>query len=111
MAKQQQIYGSELFQHKPTLRFLIWHYFYNKFINLERHKQSIYRQDAKFIDPEMILADINTKFLAVIKDDEVVEILRMQESAANKLIDSDKLLEFDPSKKIIKIGMKIDEKD
>lgn len=111
MAKQQQIYGDELYQHKPTIRFLIWHYFYNKFINLERHKKSVYREDAKFIDPEMILANIQTKYLAVVHNGEVTEILRLQESAANKLLEADGLIEFDPTKDIVKIGMVLDDKE
>lgn len=108
MARQHKIYGDELFQHKPTIRALVWHYFYNKFINLERHKKSIYRENAQFIDPELSLKNLKTKTLAVIKDGKVVEILRMQEDAANHLLSCDGLSEFDPQKTIVRIGMELE---
>jgi hypothetical protein len=107
--RQHVVYGDSLFDHKPTLGFLVWHYFYNKFINLERHKQAIYRDKAYFLDKTISLDGISVKYLAIVIDGEVVELLKMRSETADIVLStSPKFVEFDPEKVIVKIGMKYD---
>lgn len=105
-SKQHAVYGDALFDHKPTLRFLIWHYFYNKFVDLERHKQVIYRDKAYFLDKTITMEGIEVKYLAVIVDSKVAEILKMRSATADVVKSaSDNFVEFDPETTVVKIGM------
>ena len=109
ISNQHVIYGDALFDHKPTLKFLIWHYFYNKFINTERHKQVIYRDKAYFLDKSITLDGIEVKHLAIVIDSEVVEILKMRSETAEIIKStSDKYVEFNPDTTFVKIGMTYD---
>lgn len=106
VGKQHTIYGDALFEHKPTLRFLVWHYFYNKFINLERHKQAIYREKTYFLDKSITLEGIKVTYLAVIVDAKVAEVIKMRSETANLLkAISPQFVEFDPKTIDVKIGM------
>lgn len=109
LSKQHVVYGDALFDHKPTLRFLIWHYFYNKFVNLERHKQVIYRDKTYFLDKTITMEGIEVKYLAVIIDSKVAEILKMRSSTADIVKStSEQFIEFDPEYTLVQIGMVYD---
>jgi hypothetical protein len=103
--KEYKIYGDALFEHKPTVRSLILHIFYNKFINKERSKVSVYREKASFQDPEKLLEGIETKHIAIVLDGKVKELIRLQSHAADILLSKGvKLIEFDPAKVKVKKG-------
>lgn len=120
--KEYKIYGDALFEHKPTIRSLILHIFYNKFINKERAKVSVYRENASFQDPEKLLQGMQTKHVAIVLDGKVKELIRLQSNAADILMTKGaKFIEFDPEKVRVKKGTEyknskfveenIDEKD
>ena len=109
ISNQHVIYGDALFDHKPTLKFLIWHYLYNKFINTERHKQVIYRDKAYFLDKSITMEGLQVKHLAIIVDNKVVEILKMKSETADLIKStSNQFIEFDPKTTLVKIGMTYD---
>jgi hypothetical protein len=122
LIKEYKIYGDALFEHKPTIRALLLHFFYNKFINNERSKVSVYREKASFQDPNKLLEGIETKHVAIIIDGQVKELIRLQSHAADILLSKNaKFVEFDPQKISVKKGTEyknskfvveeIDEKD
>ena len=103
--KEYKIYGDLLFQHKPTIRSLLLHLFYSKFIKRERTKLPVYRENAEFKDPSTILDGIETKYIALVSDGTVKELIRLQKHAADILLSKKtKLIEFDPEKTIVKKG-------
>jgi hypothetical protein len=104
--KEYKIYGDMLFQHKPTIRSLLLYMFYSKFIKRERTKLPVYREDAEFKDPDKILEGIETKYIALVSEGNVKELIRLQKFAADILLDKKtKLVEFDPQKTMVKKGM------
>jgi hypothetical protein len=104
--KEYKIYGDMLFQHKPTIRSLLLYMFYSKFIKRERTKLPVYREDAEFKDPDKILEGIETKYIALVSEGNVKELIRLQKFAADILLDKKtKLIEFDPQKTMVKKGM------
>ena len=108
-SKQHIIYGDALFDHKPTLRFLMWNYFYNKFITRERHKETIYRDKTYFLDKSITMEGLEVKYLAIVDDSEVLEILKMKSETADLLKSiSKQFVEFNPETTIVKVGMKYD---
>lgn len=104
--KEYKIYGDMLFEHKPTIRSLVLHILYNRFINKERAKLSVYREDAKFIDPNRNLENIETKYIAIVSDGKVKELIRLQKHAADILLSKKiKLVEFNPEEVHVKKDM------
>lgn len=104
--KEYKIYGDLLFQHKPTIRSLILHLFYSKFIKRERAKLPVYRENAEFKDPDKSLEGIETKYIALVSDGKVMELIRLQTYAADILLSKKtKLVEFDPKNTTVKKGM------
>ena len=103
--KEYKIYGDSLFQHKPTIRSLVLHIFYKKFIESERAKVSVYRENASFTDPNKILEGIETKHIAIVIEGKVKELIRLQSHAADILLSKKaKLVEFDPENVQVKKG-------
>lgn len=103
--KEYKIYGDSLFEHKPTIRSLVLHIFYKKFIESERAKVSVYRENASFTDPNKLLEGIETKHIAIVIDGKVKELIRLQSHAADILLSKKaKLVEFDPEKVQVKKG-------
>jgi len=95
-----------LFQHKPTIRSLLLHILYNKFIKNERAKLPVYREDAKFIDPDVMVGSLETKYIALVLNEEVKELIRLRTYAADILLSKEtKLIEFDPKEVQVKKGM------
>ena len=104
--KGYRIYGDLIQQHRPTIRSLILDILYKKFIKREKAKLSIYREDAKFQTPEQGPNGIPAKFLAVVIDNKVVDLLKMHPNAARNLLsEKSVVVEYDPSKIMLKIGM------
>jgi hypothetical protein len=105
--KEYKIYGDLLFQHKPTIKSLIMHILYNKFINNERAKLPVYRENAMFRDPNAQLETIPTKYIALVSDGTVKELIRLHEESANILLSKKtKMVEFSPEVNKVKKGMK-----
>jgi hypothetical protein len=105
--KEYKIYGDLLFQHKPTIRTLILHMFYSRFIKKERAKLPVYRENAEFKDPEFIPENIQIKYIALVSDGEVKELIRLQKYVADIMLSKKtKLVEFDPEQSQVKKGTK-----
>lgn len=106
IGKEVKIYGEELFAHKPTIRAIVLNYLYSKFIKRERHKNSVYREHAKFVDRSLQVGDLEITNIAIVIDNKVVEIIRMQTRAANLLMDEQaSLIEFNPQEMFVAKGM------
>lgn len=104
--KEYKIYGDMLFEHKPTIRSLILHRLYSKFIDKERAKLTVYRENAEFVDPEKLIGNIQTKYIALVSEGEVKELIRLQTSAADILLSKKtKMIEFNPEEVTVKKGM------
>ncbi len=104
--KEYKIYGDLLFQHKPTIRSLILHVLYKRFVSKERAKLPVYRENAEFKDPDKMLEGIETKYIALVLDGEVKELIRLQKYAADILLSKKiKLVEFSPEETKVKRGM------
>jgi hypothetical protein len=104
--KEYKIYGDLLFQHKPTIRSLILHILYSNFIKKERAKLPVYRENASFQDPSKNLDKIPTKYIAMVVDGKVKELIRLHENAASILMSKKtKLVEFDPQETQVKKDM------
>ena len=107
IGNEVKIYGDDLFAHKPTIKSIILNYLYSKFVKRERHKNSVYRENSKFVDRTIQVGDLEITNLAIVIDNKVVEVLRMQSRAANLLMDEDAtLVEFDPKESIVAKGMR-----
>lgn len=107
LGKEIKIYGDLLFAHKPTIRSLVINYLYSKFVKREKHKLPVYRENATFVDKSLVLKDLEVATIAIVIDNEVVEIIRMQQRAAKFLMDdAADLVEFDPESILVKKGMK-----
>jgi hypothetical protein len=105
--KEYKIYGDLLFQHKPTIRSLLLHVLYNNFIKRERAKLPVYRENASFQDPSRNLDIIPTKYVAMVSEGKVEELIRLHENAATILLSKNtKLVEFDPENIEVRKGMK-----
>jgi hypothetical protein len=104
--KEYKIYGDLLFQHKPTIRSLLLHLLYNNFIKRERAKLPVYRENASFQDPSRNLDSIPTKYIAMVSEGKVKELIRLHENAAKILLSKNtKLVEFDPAEIEVKKDM------
>jgi hypothetical protein len=84
--KEYKIYGDLLFEHKPTIRSLLLHVLYNNFIKRERAKLPVYRENASFQDPSRNLDSIPTKYVAMVSEGKVEELIRLHENAATILL-------------------------
>jgi hypothetical protein len=105
--KEYKIYGDLLFEHKPTIRSLLLHVLYNNFIKRERAKLPVYRENASFQDPSRNLDSIPTKYVAMVSEGKVEELIRLHENAATILLSKNtKLVEFDPENIEVRKGMK-----
>lgn len=110
-SKKYQIYGDLLHKHRPTIRSMIIEIIYAKFVELKRGKITVYRENA--VLPPFEEQNQNTpgvaKYIAVVSDaDEVVEILKMNENAANTLLlNNNRFISFSPDNQIVKIGAKV----
>jgi len=105
--KEFEIYGGMLLEHKPNFRSLLFNYLYENFLKRKRYKESIYLEDAKFRLPENKQVQDNLKYLAILNSKkQVIEIIRLNSETADMLLKPrNKMVEFDPKEKIVKIGM------
>lgn len=109
--KEKRIYGDVIKHYRPTIRTLIIQILEAKLFNLRRRKEPIYHEGSKFFPETDRLANMNLTYIAVIKNDTVQEMIRVNEESAKILLSkSIKFVEFDPKETIVKKGMKYKEK-
>jgi hypothetical protein len=104
--KEREAYGDLLYQHRPTIRSLLLKILQEKYFNLKRTKESFYVDSAAFVPKEDLIGQLPLKYLAVVSDNEVVEMIRLNEQTAKVMLSKKtKLVEFDPTTTIVKKGM------
>lgn len=109
--KKKYVYGDLIKQFKPTLRGLLFEVLKEKLFSLRRKKQAIYNEGSVFIPETDKFNYLPLKYIALIQDGVVVEMVRVHVDAANILTSKKtKFVEFDPKETIVKKGMSYTEK-
>lgn len=104
--KERQAYGDLIYQYRPTIRTLLLGILQEKFFNLKRTKENFYVDSAAFVPKEDLIGQLPLKYLAIVSDNEVVEMIRLNEDTAKVMLSKKtKLVEFDPITTIVKKGM------
>lgn len=105
--KEKRIYGDALKNFRPTIRTLIFQILEQKLFNLRRKKQSIYNEGSIFTPEPDRLKHMPLKYIALVNDGTVVEMIRVNQEAATILLSKKtKMVEFDPRASMVKKGMK-----
>lgn len=104
--KKKYVYGDLIKQFRPTLRSLLFEILQEKLFNLRRKKQTIYNEGSVFIPETDKFSYLPLKYIALIQDGVVVELIRVHVDAANILTSKKtKFIEFDPKETVVKKGM------
>lgn len=104
--KDLEIYGNHIFDHKPTIRSLLYEILQEKLFRIKRSKISAYQEQARFRPEEDRLKHLPLSYIAVVQDGTVKEMLRInEETAAMILSDESILVEFNPREMIVQKGM------
>jgi hypothetical protein len=106
-SKSRMLYGDLVNEFKPTIKSLIFNILYAKFVELRRAKDSFVPEDAKFRLPVESGPYTELEYLAVVKGNRVVEMIRVN-SETSKLLQSRgvKFVPFTPTEIKVKKGMK-----
>jgi hypothetical protein len=102
--KDYGVYRDTIGQFKPTIKSLVFNILYAKFLELKRTKESFYVEDASFRLPQESMPHGNLKYLAIVQNGLVKEMIRIDSGTAEILTKrGSKLIEFDPKEtKVIK---------
>jgi len=104
--KERDAYGDLIYQHKPTIRTLLIGILQQKFFNLKTAKETFYVDTATFVPKEDLIGQLPLKYIAVVSNNEVAEMIRLNEDTAKIMLSKKtKLIEFDPTTTIVKKGM------
>lgn len=105
--KKKQIYGDLIKEFRPTIRTLLLEILKQKLINLRRAKQNIYNPGSVFIPETDRFSHLPLTYLALVQDETVVEIIRVNVDASKILTSrKTKFVEFDPRETLVKKGLK-----
>ena len=105
--KEKKVYGDALRDFRPTIKTLVLQILEQTLFNLRRKKQSIYNEGSVFTPEPDRLKHMPLKYIALVNEGVVVEMIRVnQEAAAILLSKKTKMIEFDPRESIVKKGMK-----
>lgn len=106
------IYEELLNQYRPTIKSLLLEILKTKLYNLQRGKQPIIKEGATFVPAEDRLKDLPLKYIALVENDTVVEMIRINEQTADLILNKKiKMIPFNPREEIVKKGSKyIDQK-
>jgi hypothetical protein len=104
--KKKQIYGDLIKEFKPTIRGLLLQILREKLFNLKRTKQDVYNPGSVFIPETDKFSYLPLTYMALVQDNTVVELIRVNIDAA-KILTSKKtrFVEFDPKEVVVKKGM------
>lgn len=105
--KKKQIYGDLIKEFRPTIRGLLIELLRQKLFNLKRAKQTVYNPGSVFIPETDKFSYLPLTYLALVQDETVVEIIRVN-IEASKILTSKKtkFVEFDPKETVVKKGLK-----
>lgn len=105
--KKKQIYGDLIKEFRPTIRGLLLELLKQKLFDLKRTKQDIYNPGSVFIPETDRFSHLPLTYLALVQDETVVEIIRVNVDAAKILTSrKTKFVEFDPVETLVKKGLK-----
>lgn len=100
------MYGDLVNEFRPTIKSLIFNILYAKFLELRRAKEPFQPENVRFQLPTEALPYTDIKYLAVVKRNKVVEMIRVNEETANLLSSGGtKFIPFDPQEIKVKKGM------
>jgi hypothetical protein len=104
--KKKKIYGDLIKEFKPTIRGLLLQILREKLFNLKRTKQDVYNPGSVFIPETDKFSYLPLTYMALVQDNTVVELIRVNIDAA-KILTSKKtrFVEFDPKEVVVKKGM------
>jgi hypothetical protein len=103
--KDKELYGDLTEQFRPTLGSLLFNFLYYRFLEIKRGKESIYIENAKFRLPTSSMPYQDLKYLAIIKNKKVIEIIRLNEETANIILGGRiSFVSFDPTKEKVAKG-------
>lgn len=110
--KEIRLYGDLAYQHKITFKTMLWELLLGYFRRKHNAKESIYEDGASFPPPVDHLRELPLKYLAVVNNKKVLELIRLDENTAEFIQKrGSKLVPFDPRVDVVKKGMKyIDDK-
>lgn len=104
--KEKKVYGEAIKEFRPTIRTLLFQILEQKLFNLKRTKQSIYNEGSVFIPEPDRLQNMPLKYIALVSDGVVAEMIRVNEEASKVMLaKKTKMVEFDPRLTMVKKGM------
>lgn len=103
--KAYRIYGDLIYKHRPTIRSMIIELLYSKIMEKKIEKKVVYRPGQTF--ESLKEQQYKTRSIAVVSSEGiVVEILKINELAADFLLNKDNsLIEFNPEEILVKRGL------
>lgn len=104
---KREIYENLLAEHRPTIRSFILEILRVRLFRLQKGKHPVIPPGAMWVPEEDRLKHLPLKYIALVdKNGIVVEVIRInEETAAQLLSKSVKLVPFDPKAEIVKKGM------
>jgi hypothetical protein len=106
-----QIYGDLIYEYKPTIRSLLMEMLQQKLFNMRVQKEDPSVPGAVFRPQQDELRNLPLKYLAIVENSSVVEMIRINENTAGWLLkDGVSLVEFDPKEVVVNKGMTYDGK-
>jgi hypothetical protein len=104
--KKRYVYGDLVKEFRPTIRSLLLQLLQEKLFTAKRSKQSIYNEGSVFIPQTDKFAHLPLKYMALIQDGVVVEMIRVNVDSAEVLASKKTaFVEFDPREVVVKKGM------
>jgi hypothetical protein len=105
--KKKQIYGDLIKEFRPTIRGLLIELLKQKLFDSKRTKEDIYNPGSVFIPETDRFSHLPLTYLALVQDETVVEIIRVNVDAAKILTSrKTKFVEFNPVETLVKKGLK-----
>lgn len=105
--KELRLYGDLIYQHKPTIRTVLWKILLDYFAKKNRHRKSVYRTEEPL--EQIVRQDIpvpEMSHFAIIKDGIVEEIIVVNPIIADLLkYKRLKFIKFSPSEELVQRGM------
>lgn len=103
---KQIIYEKLLDQHRPTIRSLLLEILKIKLFKLQKGKEPVIREGAVFVPQEDRLKNLPLQYIALLENNVVIEMIRINEETAKFILDKKiKLVPFDPKTQIVRKGM------
>lgn len=104
--KDLELYGPMINDHLPSIRKMAILFLQEKLFEIKRTKESVYKEGAVFVPEDDRLRHLPLKYIAVIQDGTVKEMIRVNEETAEILLSNNiELHSFDPKETIVRKNM------